>query len=425
MRRKIQHIFLGVFVITMLSACVNVQGGAPLSMETNSISPNNGCLLAQPVFSYDEIGSLPHGILPTSPWTTVSSLPPEIDGGDIVFGYQATGGQEIWIRSRKHSFVEVYDPFYKQSFEEYWVYNINNDNWRSVSSTTSDGKAVAYTLFFDDQRNILLAGNIPNSNETAATLSVYDAKKEIFVPITNTENLFENQIDKVYGSSYLMLPATDESNSEDLIWFLVQHDGIYSYDLNTNELRKRLDFKKSSIIQNTYLGNEMIKYGYVGKNNLIYFTVYDATRTYSPPTIQDFPLFVYNSQINEVAPISPPLDPYPIFSNYLVDSAGNLWLDSLGWRDSALRWHKIVQPSIFISQNNEGYFSTDLAVPKILLESGDGRIWFHHANGMISLDPKKGEWCWFTTYQSNIVEDSEQNLWMIADGKLYKLSLNP
>ncbi len=89
------------------------------------------------------------------------------------------------------------------------------------------------------------------------------------------------------------------------------------------------------------------------------------------------------------------------------------------WKD------QIHQPSIFITLSRESPFSSRLSTPKILLESADGKLWFHHENGMISLDPKKGEWCWFTTYQSNIVEDSQHNLWMIADGKLYTYPLKP
>ncbi|MFZ6029390.1 MAG: hypothetical protein ACOYYS_16890, partial [Chloroflexota bacterium] len=61
--------------------------------------------------------------------------------------------------------------------------------------------------------------------------------------------------------------------------------------------------------------------------------------------------------------------------------------------------------------------------PQILIESSDHRLWFQSDNGMTWLDPEKGEWCWFTTEQSNIVEDSYHNLWMVADNKLYKLDL--
>jgi len=59
--------------------------------------------------------------------------------------------------------------------------------------------------------------------------------------------------------------------------------------------------------------------------------------------------------------------------------------------------------------------------PKVVLESSDDRVWFQSdENGMVWLDPDEEQWCWFTTEKSNIVEDAEGNLWMIADGKLYK-----
>jgi ligand-binding sensor domain-containing protein len=63
--------------------------------------------------------------------------------------------------------------------------------------------------------------------------------------------------------------------------------------------------------------------------------------------------------------------------------------------------------------------------PTILMESSDNRLWFESENGLVWLDPSEGKWCWFTTVQSNIVEDEEHNLWMIANEKLYKYPLKP
>jgi hypothetical protein len=62
-------------------------------------------------------------------------------------------------------------------------------------------------------------------------------------------------------------------------------------------------------------------------------------------------------------------------------------------------------------------------LPEVVLESTDGRLWFRSTNGTVSLNPQKGDWCWFTTYQSNIVEDSNRVLWMIADGTVHQYDL--
>jgi len=111
------------------------------------------------------------------------------------------------------------------------------------------------------------------------------------------------------------------------------------------------------------------------------------------------------------------------YSNILVDHTGNLWLDSVGWKTPTEDWYQIHPPSIFVTNLKQGALDSRFQYPQIEIESSDNRLWFSSDNGMVWLDPEKGEWCWFTTYQSNIVEDSDRNLWMIADNKLYKLPL--
>jgi hypothetical protein len=57
------------------------------------------------------------------------------------------------------------------------------------------------------------------------------------------------------------------------------------------------------------------------------------------------------------------------------------------------------------------------------MDTQDGRLWYSSLRGSGWVNPATAQWCLFTTYQSNILEDSTGNLWMIADGDLYKYSL--
>jgi len=99
-------------------------------------------------------------------------------------------------------------------------------------------------------------------------------------------------------------------------------------------------------------------------------------------------------------------------------------LDSIAYRTKSGEWYQIQRSPLFISGVKGSFGDFQYQTPEVILESSDGRIWFLHSyNGMITLDPSTGTWCWFTTYQSNIVEDTDHNLWMIADNKLYKLPL--
>ena len=120
---------------------------------------------------------------------------------------------------------------------------------------------------------------------------------------------------------------------------------------------------------------------------------------------------------------NPLIDPTPFFGLF-VDKSGNLWLDDHAWMDPKGIWHQVIRSTLFITDRmpDSGY-NYFWAFPHIVFESSDDLLWFRSENGMTSLNVHKGEWCWFTTDQSNIVEDSNHTLWMIADDKLYKLIL--
>jgi hypothetical protein len=106
-----------------------------------------------------------------------------------------------------------------------------------------------------------------------------------------------------------------------------------------------------------------------------------------------------------------------------MDHSGRLWLDDHAWMNSDGVWYDVVRSPVFITDKSDAGPNYVWDFPKVVFESSDGRLWFRSMNGMVSLNPEKGEWCWFTTEQSNIVEDSDHNLWMVADNKLYKLEL--
>jgi hypothetical protein len=62
--------------------------------------------------------------------------------------------------------------------------------------------------------------------------------------------------------------------------------------------------------------------------------------------------------------------------------------------------------------------------PSLLMESSDGKLWYNRymdgqGDGTAWYDPKTGEGCLFADYPSTLIEDSKQQLWMAAGGKLY------
>lgn len=115
-------------------------------------------------------------------------------------------------------------------------------------------------------------------------------------------------------------------------------------------------------------------------------------------------------------------DPTNAGGSLFLDSTNKLWLTDYGWADlssSRLVWHKIVRSPIFIHQQ----LGNGIVVwthPDFSIDTQDGRLWYSSLRGSGWVNPDTAQWCLFTTYQSNIVEDSEHNLWIAVDGNLYK-----
>ena len=123
----------------------------------------------------------------------------------------------------------------------------------------------------------------------------------------------------------------------------------------------------------------------------------------------------------------------PAESPLFLDSNDRLWVGTEGWLNNPAstrpKWYRIIQPPIFIHGSADngygggGYGGFKRSIPYGLNESSDGMFWFWASIGTVRLNPKIGEWCLFTTYSSPVVEDSNHNLWMVADNKLYKYEL--
>lgn len=117
----------------------------------------------------------------------------------------------------------------------------------------------------------------------------------------------------------------------------------------------------------------------------------------------------------------------PVSSPLFLDGSDRLWVGTEGWLNHPASerpfWYRIIQPSIFISGFVDGVGNFYRSIPDGMNESSDGMFWFWSWVGTVRLNPKIGEWCLFTTYSSPVVEDSNHNLWMVADHKLYKYEI--
>ena len=153
-----------------------------------------------------------------------------------------------------------------------------------------------------------------------------------------------------------------------------------------------LDTNSESILMKYYPdGNELTQYG--------------GTFSFSPGEDLTSEIFGYDSYL-------------------YIDKYNHLWVDDRGWLENTSSenpaWHRVIRSPLFINLYFDGVGNYYWDRPKTMYQSTNEVFWFSADVGVIKLDPKNGDWCLLTTYSSPVVEDDSQNLWIVADGQLYK-----
>jgi hypothetical protein len=86
--------------------------------------------------------------------------------------------------------------------------------------------------------------------------------------------------------------------------------------------------------------------------------------------------------------------------------------------------HVIFRSPVFITKIINGVQPFVWESPEPQAETEDGRIWYKSNRGLAWHQPETGEWCMFTSAKSNIVKDSQGNLWIIYENALYMLPVS-
>lgn len=394
--------------------------GTPIStgaMPTKeSIPISNDCIQPLEKFAFktstDQSIKTPgtdFNYLPPYPWqveSTISSLLPT----NISFSYVYAIRN---IEERKELWVSNYtsDLFDKTS-SQFNVYNTNTNEWTNIAKEIDDTETLASGLFITSDNAIWSTHYWDEkSSNKHPLLSKYNEATKKFEFVTKTQEIpsFRQELNAdPYRYPYRSLVILDK---KDVFWVFVHADGIYSYNTITGEIKRHAN-----------LPNMEVTDAKLAPDGSIYF-VNRATLQTGSLLLEVFNFMPETDLVEQVSTYEMEKTQVRPFSNILVDRQNRLWLSDLGWMEPDGTWYAIIRSPVFLTNVAWTGGSSRWATPNILLESSDGRLWFRSDNGMAWLDPQKGEWCWFTTYQSNIVEDSDNNLWMIADGKLYKYAL--
>jgi hypothetical protein len=331
------------------------------------------------------------------------------------------GHQEIWITGQ--AWVENF-------MSEYiiLVYSPTSQEWKFIPAVFGDTGLRVANLYVGSDGAIwgqVIQETVTNDPdlESFPVLSKFNETTERFefvegaleIPIIEQTNGWRSVYD---NRTEIFL---DHNNA---FWIIVRWDGFYHYDPATQTTVMRAES------DGDYIG-----YTALAPDGSIYFTK-PVNLTSMTMTIRDWftlpqgTLFHYFPETDEIIPVDDFEEELPVFSGLLVDHRGRLWLGSIAYREPDGTWHSVLpDPEEFLNSVKD--FNTGKTAAPIM-ESSDGTLWFEKfmdtsgafGQGTGWYDPETGEGCRFTTEATNIVEDSNQTLWIVADEILYSYALD-
>lgn len=392
---KIKHLFLLSFFI--LQSCASAEKTA--KSDTKCIPPilsTTDTRLYQPRTNITP---------PLEPWHKEFELPQNPsnpDGGYYLYAIQRHDNvDEIWIGSG--SWEGVIGA--SETYANYLVYYANTGKFKKVFSQIDNLETPAPSVLLPIKNGDIFG--MRTFNNSAHNVP-------IIVKLNRSEQRFENIIDSSNLLTTDNLPRIDSYtvDANEQLW-MISGEYLYKFDLKSfaSERYPIIDNERGDYLSDiAFSPDEGILYLIaIGQPNLISFSIEKERVVETLPI--SLPIGQSYYQENKLA-----------VSRMFLDSSRRLWVHDYGWMEQDKKWYPVISRfSGFYGHLEDapydlhGWLST-----KLIFESSDGRLWFRSDNGTAWLNPAKSEWCWFTTYQSNIVEDSDHNLWMIADGKLYK-----
>lgn len=360
-------------------------------------------------------------VLPSAPWEIEAKVPLQkienyqVAGSQVAASRSIDGKREIWL-------IQTLSPTNEsnqQYTNNFLVYQTELQNWETILAEIEDSG-----LFVDDIF-VTSDGSIWGKTVWDITHERTDLEK---APVLSKFN--ENTRRFEFAKGVLEIPWTLFSygsfpwpeivvDNKDVFWIFSENDGIYRYDPISQRTDKQADL----------LGLDVTEIA-LSPDGSIYFKVY-SEKIYSQESffrLLDDMLYQFIPETKEIVSLKIPEEPWLIFSGMLIGHDNKLWLGAIGYREPEDNWH-------LIHPNPENMFvgAGDIyqAPPFIILESSNGILWYRNflyderADGTAWYDPQTREGCMFTNIAANIIEDPKQQLWLVADGKLFKYQLAP
>lgn len=382
--------------------------GCAIDYELKSSKETINC----PIKSFNEFAylsvdkSLPiEKILPGEPWHMESSIPSEENTSDRVkLARTKDGSEEIWIfqAPRHDGRTLIKDAFFA-------IYYPKSKTWKEVPAQIEDTDLIVVDLFMTNDRDIWgKIGNYqdrqdPPYPDTVPVLSKFNESTQIFEAATGGLDIPIVEEERgLIGAPEIIL------DEQDVFWIFAQRDGIYRYDPQTQMTSRQADLPNNNM--------DVMQIA-LSPDGSIYF------KDVHPYETDNF-LYQFDPKTSEITVLEVTEIPWRYASGMLVDRQGQLWLGSFGYMDKNEKWHFINPSFMDISEERSVSF------PALVFESSNGLLWFRNytdnqliGDGMAWYNSETGEGCMFTNIASHIVEDANKQLWMVADGNLYRYPL--
>jgi len=276
----------------------------------------------------------------------------------------------------------------EQSTISFWTYSLETQKWNAVASPS---KVDHYFLDSESQLWFIVEGNVELQ----------------FYKIDQAENKLKEML--IIDASKLNNRILDFAYSPDhSLWV------IMSNPTTLNQILVNLDLQTGKVTDHVTLSEYIIGVDTDEKGNVFSLNNKGVVERFNPKakTVSYTYLSPKSSYWNAGE------------TEFFFTETGQVYLNDLAWfenDDYSSNLHLIFRSTVFVTQTDDGSGSFVWESPEPQAETEDGRIWYKSMRGLAWHQPETGEWCMFTSAKSNIVKDSQGNLWIIYDNALYML----
>lgn len=341
---------------------------------------------------------------------------------EVALARTHNGQEEIWIKGYIYDDMRLNPTIIK--------YYPDSSDWEFVTPHIGDSEFYATELFLDSNNAVWAKTGWERVQDrsislNAPLLSKFDENTRRFEAASGGLE-FSPPVEYALGEQSINYASADMAkillDENDIFWILIGNNGIYRYD-PIQQVTEKQDDLQDIFIGPTALSSEGNIYIWAGTNSGGY-----TPRDFYTSTIGELLEFI--PQTGELVSLGMPSTPdklWPRFSGLLSDQNGRLWLGSVGFLEANGTWHLLHIHAKAFMENDANF---PWITPRPILESSDGRIWFSlfkdqggYGEGTAWYDPRTEQGCVITNLPVNIVEDSQQQLWLLVQGKLYRHTL--